>query len=165
MGNLLPSAFVLLPSLNVQLENLNQEIRAIGEHLKLEALNQEESLLLGSGLKLDLKLPIHELFYEVYTSTLKRDLTHFQNLKLKTRSFDPIEEKYLNIEQKRELCQFLEEALCNVGKHAVGAKRIQATGQENQGWYTLSIKDNGCGIGSGSENKGTKQAINFCLYA
>ncbi|WP_017748099.1 CHASE2 domain-containing protein [Scytonema hofmannii] len=147
--------------LHGQLENLDQEIRAIGEHLKLEALNQEESLLLGSGLKLDLKLPIHELFYEVYTSTLKRDLTHFQNLKLKTRAFDPIEEKYLNIEQKRELCQFLEEALCNVGKHAVGAKRIQATGKENQGWYTLSIKDNGCGIGSDSENKGTKQAINL----
>ncbi|GAB1540289.1 hypothetical protein NUACC21_29580 [Scytonema sp. NUACC21] len=148
-------------NLHGQLENLDREIRAIGEHLKLEAINQEESLLLVSGLKLDLKLPIHELFYEVYTSTLKRDLTHFQNLKLKSRSFDPIEEKYLSIEQKRELCQFLEEALCNVGKHAVGAKRIQATGKENEGYYTLSIKDNGCGICSNSENKGTKQAINL----
>ncbi len=147
--------------LHRQLENLDQEIRVIGEHLKLEALNQEESLFLGSGLKLDLKLPIHELFYEVYTSTLKRDLPHFQNLKVKTRSFDPIKEKNLSTEQKRELCQFLEEALCNVGKHALGAKRIQATGKENQGRYTLSIKDNGCGIYSNLENKGTKQAINL----
>lgn len=147
--------------LHRQLENLDLEIRAIGEHLKLEALNQEESLFLGSGLKLDLKLPIHELFYEVYTSTLKRDLPHFQNLKVKSRSFEPIKEKYLSTEQKRELCQFLEEALCNVGKHALGAKRIQATGKENQGRYTLSIKDNGCGIYSNLENKGTKQAINL----
>ncbi len=80
---------------------------------------------------------------------------------MKTRSFDPIKEKNLSTEQKRELCQFLEEALCNVGKHALGAKRIQATGKENQGRYTLSIKDNGCGIYSNLENKGTKQAINL----
>ncbi|MEI2577792.1 sensor histidine kinase [Scytonema sp. PRP1] len=147
--------------LHSQLKSLNFEIRAIGEYLKLEALDQEESLRIGSGLKLDLKLPIHELFYEVYTSTLERDLPFFQNLKVKTRSFDPIGEEYLSIEQKRELCQFLEEALCNVGKHAVGAKFIQATGKENQGWYTLTIKDNGCGISSNLENKGTKQAINL----
>ncbi|KAB8320095.1 CHASE2 domain-containing protein [Tolypothrix campylonemoides VB511288] len=152
---------LLQEKLYCQLQNLDIEIRAIGEHLKSEALNQEESLLLGSGLKLDLKLPIHELFYEVYTSTLKRDLPNFQNLKVKTRSFDPIEEEYLSIEQKRELCQFLEEALCNVGKHALGATRIQATGKENKDRYTLSIKDNGCGICSDLENKGTKQARNL----
>ncbi|MBW4572075.1 MAG: CHASE2 domain-containing protein [Tolypothrix carrinoi HA7290-LM1] len=152
---------LLQDKLHCQLQNLDIELRAIGEHFKSEALYQEESLLLGSGLKLDLKLPIHELFYEVYTSTLKRDLPNFPNLKVKTRSFDPIEEKYLSIEQKRELCQFLEEALCNVGKHALGAKRIQATGKKNQGRYTLSIKDNGCGIYSNLENKGTKQAINL----
>ncbi|BAY09898.1 sensor histidine kinase [Calothrix sp. NIES-2098] len=147
--------------LHFLLKNLNDEIRAIGEHLKSEALEREESLFLGSGLKLDLKLPIHELFYEVYTSTLKRDLPHFQNLKVKTRSFEPIEEKYLSNDQKREICQFLEEALCNVGKHAIGAKRVQATGKENQGQYTLCIKDNGCGINSNLENKGTKQATNL----
>ncbi len=152
---------LLQEKLHCQLQNLDREIRAIGEHLKSEALHQEESLLLGSGLKLDLKLPIHELLYEVYTSTLKRDLPNFPNIKVKTRSFDPIEEKYLSIEQKRELCQFLEEALCNVGKHALGAKRIQATGKENKGWYTVSIKDNGCGICSDLGNKGTKQAINL----
>jgi CHASE2 domain-containing sensor protein len=144
-----------------QLKNLNEEIREIGEHLKSEALSQSESFFLISGLKLNLKLPIHELLYEVYTSTLKRDLPHFQNLKLKARSFEPIDEQHLSTQQKRELCQFLEEALCNVGKHAVGVKRIQATGKENEGWYTLSIKDNGCGINSNLENKGTKQAINL----
>lgn len=149
--------------LHCQLQNLDIEIRAIGEHLKSEALNQEESLLLGSGLKLDLKFPLHELFYKVYTSTLKRDLPNFQNIKVKTRSFEPIEEKYLSIEHKRELCQFLEEALCNVGKHSLGAKCIEATGKENEGWYTLSIKDDGCGICSNLENKGTKQAIKLAL--
>ncbi|MEQ8755909.1 MAG: CHASE2 domain-containing protein [Coleofasciculus sp. G1-WW12-02] len=145
-----------------ELENLNQEIRGVGEYLQREALTQAESLLLGSGFKLDLKLPIHELFYKVYRETLKRDnFPNFKTLKVKVRTFAPIESKSLSLEQKRELCQFLEEALCNVGKHAKGVTRLSAIGKPNQGWYTLSIKDNGCGICSSSENRGTKQCKNL----
>ncbi|PHJ58485.1 histidine kinase [Nostoc linckia z18] len=145
-----------------QFEKLNHEIREIGEYLKLKALSPEESLRLGSGLKLDLKRSIHELLYEVYTSTLERDdLEYLKTLKVKTRTFEPIDDKYLSFEQKRELCLFLEEALCNIGKHAKGAKRIEATGKENQGWYTLRIKDNGPGISSSSESKGTRQLKNI----
>ncbi len=141
-----------------QLETLNHEIRDIGDFLKKDALNSEEILRLGSGLILDLNKPVNELFYEVYNSTLQRDdLKYLPNIKVKTRSFEPINDKYLNLQQKRELCQFLEESLCNVGKHAHGAKRIQVTGKKQDGWYTLSIKDNGCGINSSSESKGTKQ--------
>jgi CHASE2 domain-containing sensor protein len=140
------------------LETLNYEIREIGEYLKIEALTQEESLRLGSGSKLDLRRPIHELFYEVYTKTLERkDLEYLKTLKGKIRTFDPIDDRFLNIEQKRELCQFLEEALCNVGKHARGVKRIQASGTITDRCYTLLIQDNGCGIVSPVENKGTKQ--------
>ena len=146
----------------LQLEKLNHEIRDIGEFLKQETLNSEEILRLGSGLILDLNKPVNELFYEVYSSTLQRnDLKYLSAIKVKTRSFEPIEDKYLNIRYKRELCQFIEESLCNVGKHAKGAKRIQVTGKNCDGWYTLSIKDNGLGISSSSENKGTKQCKNL----
>ncbi len=144
-----------------ELKNLNSEIRSVSEYLKLEALDREESLRLGSGLILDLKLPIHDLFYEVYSHTLQRDFPCFKTLKVKARSFDSIEEQYLSIEQKRELCQFLEEALCNVGKHAKGVTRLSATGIQKEGWYTLSIKDNGAGIHSSSEGRGTKQCQNI----
>ncbi|RAM48077.1 MAG: histidine kinase [Hapalosiphonaceae cyanobacterium JJU2] len=144
-----------------ELEKLNHEIRGIGEYLKLKALSPEESLRLGSGLKLDLKRSLHELLYEVYTSTLERDdLEYLKTLKVKTRTFEPIDDKYLSLEQKRELCLFLEESLCNVGKHAKGVRRVEATGKENQGWYTLMIKDNGSGINSSSESKGTNQLKN-----
>ena len=142
------------------LKNLNYEIRELGEYLKLEALDREESLRLGSGLILDLKLPIRDLFYEVYSYTLQRNFPCFQTLKVKAYSFDPIEEQYLSLEQKRELCQFLEEALCNVGKHARGVTRLSATGKQVEGWYTLSIKDNGTGIHSPGEGRGTKQCLN-----
>lgn len=147
------------------LEKLNVEIRESYEYLLMEVLPQEKSLRLGSGSKLDLRRPIHELFYEVYTKTLEReDLEHLKILKGKIgkiRTFDPIDDKFLNIEQKRELCQFLEEALCNVGKHARGVKRIQASGTISNRCYTLRIQDNGCGIVSSVENKGTKQCKNL----
>lgn len=144
-----------------ELKNLNYEIREVGEYLKLEVLDREESFRLGSGLILDLKLPIRDLLYEVYSHTLQRNFPCFQTLKVKAYTFDPIDEQYLNLEQKRELCQFLEEALCNVGKHAQGLTRLSATGKQNQGWYTLSIKDNGAGLSSHREGRGTKQCLNL----
>lgn len=144
-----------------ELKNLNYEIREVGEHLKLEALNQEESLRLGSGLILDLKLPIRDLLYEVYSDTLQRNFPYFETLKVKAYSFDPIEEQYLSSEQKRDICQFLEEALCNVGKYAKGLTRLSAIGKQNVGYYTLSIKDNGSGINSYTDGRGTKQCLNI----
>lgn len=141
------------------LKDLNHEIREIGEYLKLEALDRAESLRLGSGLILDLKLPIRDLFYEVYSHTLQRNFPCFETLKVKAYSFDPIEEQYLSLEQKRELCQFLEEALCNAGKHAKGVTRLSATGQQQERQYTLSIKDNGAGIRSDAQGRGTKQSL------
>lgn len=144
-----------------ELKNLNLEIREVGEYLKQEALIGEESLRLGGGLILDLKLPIRELFYAVYSHTIQRDFPCFKTLKVKARSFDPIEEQYLNLDRKRELCQFLEEALCNVGKHAQGVTRLSAIGKRNEDSYTLSIKDNGSNPYSSSEGRGTKQCQNI----
>lgn len=144
-----------------ELKNLNHEIREIGEYLRLEALAREESLRLSSGLILDLKLPIRDLLYEVYSHTLRRNFPCFKTLKVKAYSFDPIQEQYLSLDRKRELCQFLEESLCNVGKHAKGLTRLSATGKQNEGWYTLSIKDNGVGFDSCCEGRGTKQCLNI----
>ncbi|KYC35846.1 histidine kinase [Scytonema hofmannii PCC 7110] len=143
------------------LKNLNLEIRDVGEYLTQQTLNVQESLRLGSGLKIDLKRPIHEIFYEVYSSTIERNLPYFQTLKAKVRSFEPLEEEFLTIERKRELCQFLEEAICNVGKHAEGVTRLSATGTKQQEWYSLKIKDNGLGIRSNYESKGTKDSKNL----
>lgn len=148
--------------LKLQLEKLNYEIREIGEYLKLEALSQDESLRLGSGLKLDLKRPIHELFYAVYTSTLERqDLEYLKNIKVKIRTFEPVDDKCLSVNNKQELCLFLEEALCNVGKHAKGVKRIEAIGKKDEDFYILKIEDNGPGLVSLVESKGTKQLRNI----
>lgn len=145
----------------VGLENLNYEIRALGEQLEREILEQEEHFYLGRNIKLDLRQPLHELFYQVYSSTLERDFLCFQTLKIKVRKFEPLDTSTLSIEQKRVLCRFLEEALCNVGKYAVGSTRLIATGKQDRGWYNLCIVDNGPGICSNSEGRGTKQLRKF----
>lgn len=145
-----------------QFEKLNQEIRDLSEFLKLEALEEKEVLRLGSGFILDLKRPLHDLLYEVYSSTLERtEFEYFQTLKVKIRNFDPIDDKYLTQGLKRNICIFLEEALCNVGKHAEGAKRVEASGTYSANKYKLWVKDNGVGIKSDRENKGTKHCKNL----
>jgi nitrate/nitrite-specific signal transduction histidine kinase len=57
---------------------------------------------------------------------------------------------------KRDLCLWLEEALCNVGKHAQGTTRIVVTGQHHEGQYVLKVQDNGAGLKPGQGQQGTK---------
>jgi len=142
-----------------ELTCLNRELRQLSEALERDLLGQEESLLLGSGHKLDLRLPAHELLYAVYSSTLERPFPGFETLRVKVRSFDPIAERTLDLERKRRVCMFLEEALCNVGKHATGATRLQAIGKERDGWYVLGVRDNGPGVQSARSGQGTKQFL------
>ncbi|MCL6434799.1 MAG: CHASE2 domain-containing protein [Leptolyngbyaceae cyanobacterium HOT.MB2.61] len=140
------------------LERLNTEIRGISEHLKQEILTQEESLYLSSGAQIDLKLPIHELFYEVYSHTLERpEFSRFKTLKVACQ-FEPIQQSLLSVDQKRDLCRFLEEALCNIGKHAEGATHLSITGTHQKGGYTLQVTDDGVGIKSSVEGEGTRYA-------
>jgi CHASE2 domain-containing sensor protein len=90
------------------LKTVRSEIHELGEYLKDATLSEEESLRLSSDLTIDLKLPIHELLYEVYNSTLERQLPYFQNIKKPVCDFVPIEEQNLSIDLKRGLCRFLE---------------------------------------------------------
>ncbi|CBN54860.1 MULTISPECIES: CHASE2 domain-containing protein [Kamptonema] len=149
-----------LPSnqLRSELEHLNQELRAVYELMKRETLIQRESFYLGQDIEIDLQAPIHEILYEVYTKTLERNFPCFKTLKIKVRTFDPLDAEHLTIEQKRGLCRFLEEALCNVGKYATGVTRLNVTCTCQQGSHILRITDNGKGVDSVSEGRGTQQS-------
>jgi two-component sensor histidine kinase len=60
--------------------------------------------------------------------------------------FAPMTDHHLTPAQKRSLCRFLEEALCNVGKHAVAATKLWVfCGQEN-GDQVVRVTDNGTGM-------------------
>ncbi|GAB1541454.1 hypothetical protein NUACC21_41250 [Scytonema sp. NUACC21] len=151
----------LVAQLERELEKLNHELRGIYEFLQQEPITQDSCLYLGKGLILNLEDPIHEVLYQVYNSTLERDFPCFKTLKVKIRTFDPIGDRYLSIEQKLSLCRFLEEALCNVGKHAIGVSCLEVTCTSYEGWCTLSILDDGLGINSSKEGRGTQQFRNL----
>ena len=156
-----------------RLNELNTEIRTVGSSLTdknntvkksvnlpeaLESATSENCLRLGEGTSIDLNLPLHNLLHEVYSLTLKRNLPCFQTIRVKVRNFAPITQPSLTLEMKRDLCLWLEEALCNVGKHARGVTRIVVTGEEREGNYILKVQDNGCGLKPGKEQQGTKQS-------
>jgi len=143
------------------LKYVNSELRAIYEFMQKETVIQADTIYLERKLEINLQAPIHELFYQVYVHTLERDLPGFKTLKIKVYSFTPIDNEQLTIEAKQGLCRFLEEALCNVGKHAIGVTRLNVTCTEKDSFYTLSIVDNGQGINSSSEGRGTQQFKNL----
>jgi CHASE2 domain-containing sensor protein len=151
----------LLPFLEEELEKVNYELRGIYDFLQREPLNQDNILYLGRGLELNLQDPLHEILYQVYSHTLEREFTGFKNLQLTVRKFNPIDDRHLSIEQKQGLCRFLEEALCNVGKHALGATHLEVICTKKQGWYILSVLDNGLGLNSSQEHRGTQQFMNL----
>ncbi|OUL21290.1 histidine kinase [Nostoc sp. RF31YmG] len=151
----------LLSEVQKELEKLNQDLRGIYEFLQREPINQDSSLYLGKGLVINLQDPVHEILYQVYSYTLERDFPCFKTLRVKIRTFEPIDERYLSIEHKRGLCRFLEEALCNVGKHATGVTRLEVTCSLFEGWQTLSIVDDALAISLYREGRGTQQFRNL----
>ncbi len=128
-----------------ELERLNDELRQIIQDLAPAEVGEggQETLRLGSGQKIDLRQPLHELFDAVYQSTLERDFPGFSSLKLQVRNFEPATDAHLDLELRRQLCQFLEEALCNVGKHAQNPTRLEAVGRSEPDRYHLRVVDNG----------------------
>jgi signal transduction histidine kinase len=150
---------IALPEVSDRLEHLNLQIRHIGESLQQNASQDStEMLVLGDGERLDLKMPLNELLHLVADRVLYSDrYPTLSNLKVKVINFQEIPDK-LSIEQKRQLCQFLEEAIGNVGKYAVGATRLQLLGKVSGNVYRLSVEDNGCGEISDRLGEGTKQA-------
>ncbi|MEO0949635.1 MAG: ATP-binding protein, partial [Cyanobacteria bacterium J06641_5] len=60
--------------------------------------------------------------------------------------FAPLESALLTLNQKRGLILFLQEALCNVGKHALDTTQIEVICSHEAGYHGLRISDNGCGL-------------------
>ncbi|MEB3178463.1 MAG: CHASE2 domain-containing protein [Nostocaceae cyanobacterium] len=144
-----------------KMEKLNQEIRGVYDYLERESVSQNKKFYIVNGQVINLHDPIHSVLYQVYTYTLERDLLHFQTIKIKLPQFQPADKQSFSISQKRLLCQFLEESLCNVGKHAQGVTRLKVNFIKEQQTYILSVIDNGAGIQSDREGRGTEQFKNI----
>ncbi len=141
-----------------QLEGLDQSIRNIYEAMVREGLNLEASVYVSDRLRLNLGEPFHEVLQQVYGDVLGRELPYFASLKVKVVNFEALDEKSLTVELKRGLCRFLEEALCNVGKHAIGVTRLEVRCGQVEGRQVVLVVDNGQGVLTEREGMGTQQA-------
>lgn len=144
-GEATPSPF--LPDL----QRLSHELRAVYGSVQRDAIADEPHLRMGSAIELALQAPLHELLYKVYSNTLEQELPYFQTIKFKIVQFDPLNTSHLRLEHKRGLCRFLEEALCNVGKHAIATTRLTVICTQEGDRQVIRVADNGKGKLSDAE--------------
>ena len=128
-----------------ELQRLSQELRAVYGSVQREAIADEPHFRMGSAIELALQAPLHELLYKVYCNTLEQELPYLKTIKFKIVQFDPLNTSHLRLEHKRALCRFLEEALCNVGKHAIEATRLTVICTQEGDRQVIRVADNGRG--------------------
>lgn len=150
-------------TLFAELRQLNRELRSIYESVQQEALSGEHVFYLSSNHGVNLQAPLHESLYEVFSHVVERDFPCFKTLKVKVVKFEPLDDRHLSEELKRGVCRFLEEALCNAGKHAIGLTRLEVSCLQEQGENVVRVADNGVGLAAKgdtpiSEGMGTQQA-------
>jgi CHASE2 domain-containing sensor protein len=134
-----------------ELQRMRQEIDAIFGSAQRKVFDELGNLRIGGEIEFALQAPLHEVLYKVYCSTLERDLPHFKSIQFKIVQFDPLNTQQLRLEHKRGLCRFLEEALCNVGKHAAGATRLTVTCTQEGNQQVIRVSDNGVSIQADSD--------------
>ncbi|MEG5162673.1 CHASE2 domain-containing protein [Microcoleus sp. AT3-A2] len=134
-----------------ELQRLNEELRAVYGSVQRDAITDEPHLRMGSAIELALQAPLHELLYKVYCNTLEQELPYLKTLKFKIVQFDPLNTSHLRLEHKRSLCRFLEEALCNVGKHAIEATRLTVICTQEGDQQVIRVADNAKGNPSDAE--------------
>jgi CHASE2 domain-containing sensor protein len=148
--------------LYAELQTLNHDLRTVYDAIRQETLTPDGHFYLCNGEQLDLQHPTHELLHAVYRATLNRPFPSFEHLKVKVVNFQPIDARMLSTDQKRGLCRFLEEALCNAGKYAKEMTRLAVTCKPQAGKILIRVADNGAGLThatSPSSGRGTHQAM------
>jgi CHASE2 domain-containing sensor protein/two-component sensor histidine kinase len=134
-----------------ELQRLNEELRAVYGSVQRDAIADEPHLRMGSAIELALQAPLHELLYKVYCNTLEQELPYLKTIRFKIVQFDALNTSHLRLEHKRGLCRFLEEALCNVGKHAIEATRLTVICTQEGDRQVIRVADNGRGNPSDAE--------------
>lgn len=130
-----------------ELETIDRSLREIYEAIRQETVSQGANLYLQGNVVEVSDIPLDELLEEVYNSTLRRSLPHFEGIKIKVKpSMGILANQPLSVLQKRGIAQFFEEALCNVGKHAAGATRLIVVCKQENGDNLIQVIDNGVGL-------------------
>jgi CHASE2 domain-containing sensor protein len=139
-----------------ELVTVDRGLREIHESLRKEMISKEAVFYVDADKVISADTPINELLEEVYFTTLNRGLPGFEKIKAKVKSFELSNESRLGLKDKQEIVRFVEEALCNVGKHAIGATRLTVICKQDQSHYLIQVIDNGLGIDVGKVDSTAK---------
>jgi len=149
-------------SLERQLRRLNEELRSLFGHIYQEVSTNQASLYLRGDLVIDFNLPLSDLLYQIYNQTRAEELPGFKSIRtFIPPNFEVLKQANYSLTQKRGLCLFLQEALINVGKHAIAPTRLDVVCTVESGLYVLRIIDNGMerlDADEPQEGQGTRQA-------
>jgi CHASE2 domain-containing sensor protein/two-component sensor histidine kinase len=146
-------------TLLLELQKLDDEMRSVWESVRRETLMQDHQLRLSSEVTLDMNASLQEAFSELFHVTLQRDLPHFKTLKVQVPDIEPLDERFLTVAQKQMICRFVEESLCNVGKHAIGATSLRLVCRQEQGENLIQVIDDGQGVDNRVEPLDKKQLL------
>lgn len=131
------------------LEQIDKELRSLRHDIGRIAQRQGDQIRVGDEL-LNLHLPLNELLQIVCNTTLQRfeEFPTFKNLKVRlidipSSAAQMIQDQGLSIAQKDWLCRFLEEAICNVGKHGINVTRIEVFCGKEYKYQVIRVADNG----------------------
>lgn len=127
-----------------ELLTLNQSLRTLEAKIDFVAHQRTGEIVIGSEI-IDPSYPLDELLTLVCDVTLRRqqDFPHFATLQHQVIDIYPFNDRALSVEQKGSLCYFLEEALCNVGKHAIAATQLRVFCGKEQNYSVIRVTDNG----------------------
>ncbi|NJM96245.1 MAG: CHASE2 domain-containing protein [Phormidesmis sp. RL_2_1] len=126
-----------------RLEILNQELRSMYEIMENQGISFQNHLFLDDNLTLNLNDPLSELLFQVTEHTLSRPFPAFSNLKAcMTPDFALLDSCQLSLRDKRGLCLFLEEALCNIGKYGLEATYINVICHYTESEYSIEVINN-----------------------
>ncbi|MGB7250113.1 MAG: hypothetical protein WBC73_14335, partial [Phormidesmis sp.] len=131
-------------------------------YMRQDTATRTNSLYIADNTFLDLQQPLGDLLYQVYDHTLNQPLPGFDTVQTYIApNFESLSQGRFSSAQKRGLCLFLQEALLNIGKHAIEATRIDVICTVEDLQYCLQIADNGQnGLATpGKIGQGTRQAV------
>lgn len=126
-----------------------QQVRPQLQHINQDLRNIYETLLAAPAAPTALGIqpqgadsPLHETLQSLYLATLERNFPGFQSIQLRVVCFRELAVRGLSPQDLEDLQHFFQEALLNVGKHALGTTRLrihcQTTDQEN----LIQVMDN-----------------------
>jgi CHASE2 domain-containing sensor protein/two-component sensor histidine kinase len=138
-----------------QSEQLNRELRELRDSIGRETI-ESENIIYINEVAIDLQNQLKDCLYQTYDAVMRRDLPCFATLKVRIPNFKDIDDRRLSIEQKGDLCRFLEEAFINIGKYAEGVTRIKVSCGQEQSQNFIRVEDNGIGINLADKQKDGK---------